>query len=114
MGGFYIMVYAMWVPGIFYSNLAVMIPLLGVTVIAGLGLLADGFFRASEINKGSEMPDLPFKRLWRFVGAILLFGYILLYLPPYGEMMAAAHWPLDLTITVVSGSFMLGYGIFDH
>ncbi len=113
MGGFYIMVYAMWVPGIFSNNLAVMIPVLSVTVITGLGLLADGFFRASEIDKGPEMPDLPFRKLWRFVGGLLLFGYILLYLPPYGQIMAVAHWPLDFTITVVSGSFMLVYGILD-
>lgn len=113
MGGFYIIVYAMWVPGIFSNDLYVMIPVLSVTVIAGLGLLADGFFRASEINKGHEMPDLPFRKLWRFTGGLLLFGYILLYLPPYGQIMAVAHWPLDLTITVVSGSFMLVYGLLD-
>ncbi len=113
LGGFYIIVYSMWVPGIFDGNLTAMIPVLGVTVITGLGLLADGFFRASDIDKGPEMPDLPFKRLWRFVGAFLLFGYILIYLPPYGQIKAVAHWPLDLTITVVSGSFMLVYGILD-
>lgn len=113
LGGFYIMVYAMWVPGLFGSDLPVMIIVLGITVIAGLGLLADGFSGAARIDKGTEMPGLPFKRLWRFAGAALLFGYVLIYLPPYGQIMAVAHWPLDLAITVVSGLMMLGYGIFD-
>ncbi len=113
LGGFYIMVYAMWVPGIFNGDPIVMILALGITVIAGLGLLADGFFRASEIDKGPEMPGLPIKRLWRFAGALVLFGYILIYLPPYGQILAVAHWPLDLTITVVSGSVMFVYGLLD-
>lgn len=111
--GFYLLVYALWVPSLF-NDLPVMIPVLALTVIAGLGLLADGFFRASELNKGPAMPHLPFKKLWRFGGAMLLAGYLLIYVPPYGQILAVAHWPLDLAITVVSGLAMLGYGILDH
>lgn len=113
LAGFYLLVYALWVPSLF-NDLPVMISVLALTVITGLGLLADGFFRASELNKGPAMPDLPFKRLWRFGGAMLLAGYLLIFIPPYGQIRAVAHWPLDLAITVISGLAMLGYGILDH
>lgn len=111
--GFYLLVYALWVPGLF-NDILLMMPVLALTVIAGLGLLADGFFRASEINKGPVMPHLPFQRVWRFGGAVLLAGYLLIYLPPYGQILAVAHWPLDMVITVISGLAMLGYCILDQ
>ncbi|HEY9246037.1 MAG TPA: hypothetical protein VIO11_04240 [Candidatus Methanoperedens sp.] len=112
--GFYLLVYALWVPNLFSTNLPVMITALAITAVIGLGLLADGFFRACELDKGPAMPALPFKRLWRLGGAVLLAGFLLTYLPPYGQILAVAHWPLDLAITIVSGLAMLAYGIFDY
>lgn len=112
--GFYLLVYAFWVPDLFSTNLPAMISVGVITVIVGFGLLVDGFFRACELNKNPTLPDLPFKRLWRFWGAVLLLGYLLIYIPPYGQIMAVAHWPLDLAITVVSMLAMLIYGIFNY
>ncbi len=112
--GFYLLVYALWVPNLFSTNLPVMIIVLAITVVVGLGLLADGFVRASELDKGSAMPELPFKRLWRLGGAVLLAGFLLIYIPPYGQIMAVAHWPLDMAITIISGLAMLAYGILDY
>lgn len=109
--GFYLLVYVLWVPRLFSTNLSMMISVGVITLIFGLSLLVDGFFRACELNKSPSMPDLPFKRLFRFGGAALLLGYLLIYVPPYGQIMAVAHWPLDLAITVVSGFAMLIYGI---
>ena len=113
-GGFYLLVYAFWVPNLFSTHLYSMIFVFTITLIVGLGLLADGFFRACEINKYPVMPELPFRRLRRFAGATLLAGYLLIYLPPYGQIMAVAHWPFDLAISVISGLAMLVYGIYDH
>lgn len=112
--GFYLLVYASWVPNLFSTNMPAMILVLAITVLVGLGLLVDGIFRACELDKSPAMPDLPFKRLWRFAGAALLSGFLLIYIPPYGQIMAVAHWPLDLAITVVSGLAMLIYCIFDY
>ncbi len=112
--GFYLLIYALWVPSLFSTNLPAMISVGVITVIVGLGLLVDGFFRACELNKNPAVPDLPFKRLWRFGGAALLLGYLLIYIPPYGQIMAVAHWPLDLAVTVISILAMLIYGIFNY
>lgn len=114
LAGFYLLVYAFWIPSLFSTNLPVMITALAITIIVGLSLLIDGFFRACELDKGPAMPGLPFKRLWRFGGAALLAGFLLIYIPPYGQIMAVAHWPFDLAITIVSGLAMLIYGIFDY
>ena len=114
LAGFYLVAYAFWVPNLFSTNLPVMISVFVITVIVGLALLADGFFRAYELDKNPAMPVLPLKRLWQFGGAVLLSGYLLIYIPPYGQIMAVAHWPLDLAITIVSGLAMLIYCIFDY
>lgn len=109
--GFYLVAYAFWDPGLF-DNLAAVISAIAVTLVIGFGLLTDGFYRAYELDKGGTMPDLPFRRLWRFAGAILLFSYLLVYIPPTGRIVA--HWPLDLAITLVAGLVMLAYGVLDY
>ncbi len=109
--GFYLVAYAFWVPDLF-SEMLVVIAVIAITLIVGFGLLIDGFSRAHEVDGGGAMPNLPFKRLWRFAGAILLFGYLLVYIPSTGRIVA--HWPLDLAITLVAGLVMLGYGILDY
>ena len=108
--GFYLVAYAFWVPNIF-NNVITVILLIAITLIVGFGLLLDGFSRAYELDNGGVLPDLPFKRLWWFAGAILLFCYLLVYIPPTGRIVA--HWPLDLAITLLAGLVILAYGILD-
>ena len=38
----------------------------------------------------------------------MLLGYLLVYVPPQGRVVA--HWPLDLAITLVSGVIVIVYG----
>ncbi len=83
-----------------------------ITLIAGLGLLYDGFSKALELDTGKANTILPVIRLWRILGAILLFGYLLVYIPPEGRVVA--HWPLDLVITLVAGIVMLVYVILKY
>ncbi len=109
--GFYLVAYSFWVPDMF-SEMVMVIAVIAITLILGFGLLIDGFSRAYELDGGGVMPSLPFRRLWRFAGAVLLFWYLLVYIPPTGRIVA--HWPLDLAITLVAGSVMFAYGILDY
>ena len=106
--GFYLIAYTFWVPGLFNNRLTI-ISVFAVTLVTGLGLLTDGFLRAMELESGTTMPSLPFKQLWMVLGAVLLFGYLLVYIPPKGRIVA--HWPWDLVVTFVSGVVMLAYGL---
>ncbi len=109
--GFYLVAYAFWVPGLF-SEIFIIIAIIAITLMAGFGLLIDGFSKAYELDGGGVALNLPFKRVWRFAGAILLFWYLLAYIPPTGRIVA--HWPLDLAITLVAGLVMLAYGILGY
>jgi len=109
--GFYLVAYAFWVPNLF-NNLLTIIIVIAITLIAGLGLLYDGFSKALELDTGKALLALPIMWLWRALGAILLFGYLLVYIPPEGRIVA--HWPLDLAITLVAGIVMLAYLILKY
>ncbi len=109
--GFYLVAYAFWVPNLF-GEMFTVIAVIAITLIAGFGLLIDGFSRAYELDGGGAMPNLPYRRVWRFAGAVLLFWYLRVYIPPTGRIVA--HWPLDLAITLVAGLVMLAYGILDY
>ena len=109
--GFYLIAYAFWIPTLF-NDLIVIIFLFIITLILGGGLLTDGFFRANELNQGSIMPNLPFKRTWRVLGAMLLLSYLLVYIPPEGRIVA--HWPLDLVITLLTGVVIFLYGVLGY
>jgi hypothetical protein len=104
--GFYLVAYTFWVPKLF-SDILVIVLLGGLTLLVGLVLLYLGFQRALELDKRRVLPMIPKVRLWWLIGGILLLGYISVYIPPSGRIVA--HWPLDLAITVVSGFIMLGY-----
>jgi len=106
--GFYLVAYAFWVPSLFVS-LPVVVALVLVTLILGAGFLLDGFLKALGLQTSSSMRTVPVRRARRFLGGMLLIGYLLVYLPPQGRVVA--HWPLDLAITVVSGVIMVVYGI---
>lgn len=110
--GFYLVAYVFWVPHLF-ANLAVVVVVGAVTFVLGASLLADGFGRALQLQT-SQPPQLqvPFLRLRRLLGGIVLLGYILVYLPPSGRIVA--HWPLDLAITVVAGIVMVVYAVVDQ
>ena len=109
--GFYLVAYTFWVPGLF-SDLLLKISVFAVTLIVGAGLVTDGFLRAMELDKGTSMPALPFRRVWRAVGGIFLVGYLLVYIPTQGRIVA--HWPLDLAITLIGGLVMLAYAVLDY
>jgi hypothetical protein len=106
--GFYLVAYVFWVPSLFVS-LAEVIVVAAVTLVVGAGLLQDGFLRAVELQTGTKIRALPLRRIRRFVGGALLLGYLQVYIPPQGRIVA--HWPLDLAITAVSGVIMVVYGI---
>lgn len=108
--GFYLVAYTFWVPRLFIS-LPVVVALVLVTLILGAGFLLDGFLKALELQTSSPMRTVPVRRARRFLGGMLLIGYLLVYLPLQGRVVA--HWPLDLAITVVSGVIMVVYGIMD-
>jgi len=109
--GFYLVAYTFWVPTLF-SDLPLKISVFVVTLIVGAGLVMDGFLRAMELEKSTSMPALPFRRVWRILGGIFLLGYLLVYIPPQGRIVA--HWPLDLAITLVGGLVMLAYAVLDY
>ena len=106
--GFYLVAYAFWIPKLFDTTLLV-IPILAVTVTLGVGLSLDGFWRATELEMESERPNLPSIQLWQIAGGILLMGYLLVYIPPEGRVVA--HWPLDFAITLLSGLVLLAYAV---
>jgi hypothetical protein len=108
--GFYLVAYVFWDPRLF-SSLPIVIVVAAVTLVVGAGLLQDGFLRAIQLQTGTTMGALPLKRLRRFAGGVLLLGYLLVYIPPQGRIVA--HWPLDLAITLVSGVIMIVYGVLD-
>ncbi|MGI0092105.1 MAG: hypothetical protein ACREBS_10380 [Nitrososphaerales archaeon] len=108
--GFYLVAYAFWVPSLF-SNLAVMIAVLVVTLVLGASQLLDGFRRAIQLQYAEVSRSLPFKRVWQFLAGIVLLGYVLVYVPPSGRIVA--HWPLDLGITIVSGIVIIVYSIWN-
>lgn len=108
--GFYLVAYTFWIPDLF-EELPVVLSIFAITMISGLGLVIDGLWRAKELDEGIDMPSLPFRRLWRFIGALFLFGYLLVYIPPEGRIVA--HWPLDLAITLVAGLVLLFYAVLN-
>ncbi len=109
--GFYLVAYTFWVPNLF-NNFLMIITVFVITLIVGLSLVIDGFSKALELDTGKAVLTLPVVWLWRLLGAILLFGYLLVYIPPEGRIVA--HWPLDLVITVVAGIVMLAYVILKY
>ena len=107
---FYLIAYAFWIP-ILFENILVMIPMLVITLIIGGGLLVEGVWRVLELDRKvtTKMPRLPKLRIWQIGGGIFLIGYILVYIPEEGRIVA--HWPLDLAITIITGAIMLVYSI---
>ena len=110
IAGFYLVAYAFWVPSMFSRRTSVFL-VISLTLILGLGLLADGFSKAFELEYGSRALVLPFRRQREALGGLLLLGYLSVYAPPGGRIVA--HWPLDMAITLLSGAVMLAYSIFD-
>lgn len=111
VAGFYLVAYVFWVPRLF-SSLSLVILVAAVTLVVGVGLLQDGFLRAIELQTGRAFVQLPLRRVRRFVGGAMLLGYLQVYIPPQGRLVA--HWPLDLGITAVSGVIMLVYGLMNR
>ncbi len=109
--GFYLVAYTFWVPNLF-NNFLMIITVFVITLIVGLSLVIDGFSKALELDTGNAVLTLPVIWLWRLLGALLLFGYLLVYIPPEGRIVA--HWPLDLVITLVAGIIMLAYVILKY
>jgi hypothetical protein len=108
--GFYLVAYAFWVPALF-DSLPLIVLVISATLILGLGLLADGFSKALELEYRIPALALPFRRIWLTLGAVFLFGYLMVYIPPGGRVVA--HWPLDLAITLLSAAVLLAYAIWD-
>jgi hypothetical protein len=108
--GFYLVAYAFWVPRLF-DSLPLVIAVAAATLVLGAGFLYDGFLKAIELQSGIKHRPLAYRRVRQLVGGFLLLGYLLVYLPPQGRIVA--HWPLDLAITAVSGLVMLIYGIWN-
>jgi hypothetical protein len=108
--GFYLVAYVFWVPAI-SDRLLFVVLVASLTLILGSSLLVDGFSRALELEYKEGLPALPFKRAREALGALLLFGYLLVYLPPGGRIVA--HWPLDMAITLLAGVIVLVYAIWD-
>ncbi|MDA4131771.1 MAG: hypothetical protein OK454_01420 [Thaumarchaeota archaeon] len=106
--GFYLVAYTFWLPGL-STNALVVIAAAALTLVLGLSLLYDGFSAAVSLQGGPSAKVLPSRRLRRLTGGVLLIAYLPLYFPSQGRVVA--HWPLDLSITVVSGAVMIVYGI---
>jgi hypothetical protein len=105
---FYLVAYTFWVPTLF-ENFLIIIPISALTLIVGGGLFLEGLWRVLDLEKNSKqnMPTLPRIRIWWLIGGILLIGYLLVYLPQEGRIVA--HWPLDLVITIIAAIIMLIY-----
>ena len=108
--GFYLVAYVFWVPGLF-SSLPVEVVVALVTLLLGACFLVDGFGKALELQTSSNVRQIPLRRPRRLLGGAILLGYLLVYLPPQGRVVA--HWPLDLAITAVSGVMMVVYGLMN-
>lgn len=106
--GFYLAAYVFWVPRLF-ASFPVEITAGVVTFVLGACFLLDGFEAALELQTSSQVRQFPLRRARRLVGGVVLLGYLLVYLPPQGRIVA--HWPLDLAITVLSGVMMVAYGV---
>jgi hypothetical protein len=107
--GFYLVAYTFWVPVIFNRPFALVLAS-SLNLIIGLSLLIEGFLRALELEYGTMAPVLPFKRSREALGAVLLFGYLLIYALPQGRLVP--HWPLDMIITFLTGAIILAYAIW--
>ena len=107
---FYLIAYAFWIP-VLFENIVVMIPILITTLAIGGGLLVEGAWRVLEFEKNiTKMPTLPQLKIWQFVGGIFfLIGFLTVYIPDEGRVVA--HWPLDLAITIIAGALILIYSI---
>ena len=108
--GFYLVAYAFWVPALF-DSLSVIVMVISATLILGLGLLADGFSKALKLEYRVPAMVLPFRRIYVALGAVFLFGYLMVYIPPGGRVVA--HWPLDMAITLLSAAVLLVFAIRD-
>lgn len=108
--GFYLVAYSFWLPSLF-SSLVVVVLAAALTLVLGFSLLYDGFSTAAALQGGPATKPLSLRRLRRLAGGALLLGYLLVYVPPKGRIVA--HWPLDLAITAVSGAIMVVYAILD-
>lgn len=106
--GFYLVAYAFWVPRLF-GSLPLVVLVLVVTLALGGSILVDGFSGAMQLQTGRRVTAVPFVRFRKLLGGLALLGYVSVYLPPGGRIVA--HWPLDLAITVVSGVMLIAYGI---
>ncbi len=107
---FYLIAYTFWIPTLFDNSLIIIL-LSSVTLIVGGGLFLEGLWRVLELEKNSSknMPVIPRIRVWWLIGGILLIGYLLVYIPQEGRLVA--HWPLDLAITVIAAIIMLSYSV---
>ncbi len=108
--GFYLVTYTFWIPALFNSILAQVL-VASLNLIIGMSLLIEGFSRALELEYGMVALTLPFKRVREALGAVLLFGYLLIYAIPRGRLVP--HWPLDMVITFLTGAIILVYAIWD-
>jgi len=106
--GFYLVAYAFWVPGLFAS-----VPLVALVIVVTLALggsiLVDGFSRAMQLQTGAALKEVPLVRPRQLFGGAALLGYLSVYFPAGGRIVA--HWPLDLAITLVSGVVLVAYGL---
>jgi hypothetical protein len=107
-GGFYLVAYVFWIPNLL-EELIIIILFSGITLIIGIGFLLEGFWRILELEGKNTMPVLPQKKIWQILGGILLIGFIVVYIPADGRIVA--HWPLDLAITVLAGVMMFFFTI---
>ena len=107
--GFYLVTYTFWVP-VLFSRPSALVLVCSLNLIIGLSLLIEGFLRALELEYGTIAPVLPFKRSREALGAVLLFGFLLIYALPRGRLVP--HWPLDMTITFLTGAIILAYAIW--
>lgn len=105
---FYLVAYTFWIPTLF-DDLLIIILISSITLIVGGGLLLEGLWRALDLERNSKqsIQTLPLIRIWWLMGGILLIGYLFVYIPEEGRLVA--HWPLDLVITAIAAIIMLIY-----
>jgi hypothetical protein len=108
--GFYLVTYTFWIPVLFNSILTQML-IASLNLVIGMSLLIEGFSRALELEYAIVAPDLPFRRVREALGAVLLFGYLLIYALPRGRLVP--YWPLNMVITFLTGAIMLAYAIWN-
>ena len=106
---FYLVAYTFWIPSLF-DDLLIVIPISFVTLFIGGGLFLEGLWRVLELEKThNKRPKIPGIRIWWFAGGIMMIGYLLVYVPEEGRLVA--HWPLDLAITIMAGIIALAYSV---